>query len=537
MKVSVIVPVYGVEAWIERCAHSLLSQTWEDLEVIFVNDGTTDRSMEILSEVVKQYPSRDVQILHQSNAGLPQARLAGLRKATGEYVLHMDSDDWAAPEMIEALAKAAAETGSDMVYCDAVEDRPQGRIRPIHNHTYADCPSYARAMVDFRVNSYLWNKLIRRSLYAEDLFYPTISMHEDMVLLSQILPRGGRCTRVPRAMYHYNRTNVGSLSLRSKAERDVQSAGNYLQLCTFWKGRADSPLRSLQPSLLLRAGWIALHNDPSLADRYPILRESMLILKPSAFHTLKQQYRFLRIKSWLGKRPFHSKRILCCIFNYNENEKAIAWSRRLSPYFDTVILDSGSQPPCDDPTAVHLDNIYYSGLMNEAYARACEGQYPWTVVITSDLEISDKSAKALCYRMEKISFSCNVGLYQPANSLFGNSHSKSKTHFFGGIRKSNFQEGWFHMVRTDLLGKICPVDLSVNRLGWGLDMGLCFYANRDGLLILIDSSINVKHPEGTGYRRDEADRQMAAWQKTVPGFQDPFHMPKAPGSIQYPDTL
>ena len=92
-----------------------------------------------------------------------------------------------------------------------------------------------------------------------------------------------------------------------------------------------------------------------------------MILKPSAFHTLKQQYRFLRIKSWLGRRPFHSKRILCCIFNYNENEKAIAWSRRLSPYFDTVILDSGSQPPCDDPTAVHLDNIYYSGLMNEAY--------------------------------------------------------------------------------------------------------------------------------------------------------------------------
>lgn len=68
-------------------------------------------------------------------------------------------------------------------------------------------------------------------------------------------------------------------------------------------------------------------------------------------------------------------------------------------------------------------------------------------------------------------------------------------------------------------------------------MSPCFYANRDGLLILIDSGINVKHPEGTGYRRDEADRQMAAWQKTVPGFQDPFHMPKAPGSIQYPDTL
>ncbi|MBP3202048.1 MAG: glycosyltransferase family 2 protein [Bacteroidales bacterium] len=299
MKVSVIVPVYGVEAWIARCAHSLLSQTWEDLEIIFVNDGTPDKSMEILAEVLKLYPKREVIILHKENAGPPQARLSGLKKATGDYVLYMDSDDWAQPEMIEKLARAAMATGADMVYCNAVEDRPKGRVRRIHNRRYSDCMSYARAMVDFRVNSYLWNKLIRRSLYREDLFYPTIGMHDDMVLLSQVLPLGCQCTLVDEVLYHYNRTNVHSLSLQKKEERDIASARNYLQLCSFWKGRTDSPVASLLPSLILRAGWIALRYAPSLADEYPILRDYLLQLHLSAFSNPKKIYRFLRIKAGL----------------------------------------------------------------------------------------------------------------------------------------------------------------------------------------------------------------------------------------------
>ncbi len=91
--VSVIVPVYGVEAYIEQCARSILGQTYPALECIFVNDGTPDRSMDILAEVVKDFPARNVVIVNKENGGLPHARWSGLEAATGEYVMHVDSDD------------------------------------------------------------------------------------------------------------------------------------------------------------------------------------------------------------------------------------------------------------------------------------------------------------------------------------------------------------------------------------------------------------------------------------------------------------
>ena len=527
MLVSVIIPVYGTEKYIDRCARSLLTQTWDELELIFVNDGTTDKAVEVLKRTLEDYPQRKVTLIEQANAGLPQARLKGLRNAKGEYILHVDSDDWVEPTMVEKLAQAAMETHADMVYCQAWKEFGDGRRRIVHDRSYDDCPSYARAMLRFKAHGYVWNKLIRKSLMREDFFYPVIGMHEDMVLLSQVLGSGGRCTCVPEPLYHYRRDNLTSISNQQKDKRDVDSARNFLQLCAFWEDRSDSPLRESLPGILVRCGWIASRLAPELADEFPFLRGKLLLMPRRAVSGPKQWLRLHKAKKWLRSRPFHSRRILCCIFNYNENEKAIQWSENLSPCFDTLILDSGSQPRCGHPTAVHLDNIYYSGLMNEAYRRAQEGDYPWVMILTSDLEISEKMVHPLRLRMEAISYTENVGLYQPGNAFWGNSHSRSKARITGGIRSTNFQEGWFHLMRTDLMGKICPIDLNINRLGWGVDMALSYFANREGLRILVDSDVTVLHPSGTGYNRDEAQRQMNAWLQTIPGYEDPFHMKKA----------
>ena len=136
-----------------------------------------------------------------------------------------------------------------------------------------------------------------------------------------------------------------------------------------------------------------------------------------------------------------SNRILCCIFDYCEHTGAIAWADRLSPHFDTVILDSGSVPPCPHPLAVHLDNIYYSGLMNEAFRRGKEGGYGWVMVVTSDLQISEKNAALLVEAMKQISRSTNVGLYQPSTAWKGRSLPQSRCHWTGRMRCTNFQEG------------------------------------------------------------------------------------------------
>lgn len=120
-KVSVVIPVYGVEKYIERCARSLFEQTLDDIEYIFVNDCTKDRSIDILNEVINDYPARKQQIRivhHEKNKGLPFARQSGWQVATGEYVANCDSDDWVDLNLYEMMYKEAIEKNADIVVSD-----------------------------------------------------------------------------------------------------------------------------------------------------------------------------------------------------------------------------------------------------------------------------------------------------------------------------------------------------------------------------------------------------------------------------------
>lgn len=110
MKVSVIVPVYKVEKFIERCAISLFSQTLQDVEFIFVDDASPDNSVQIVQKCIREYPHRESQtviLTHEKNMGLPAARNTGLAVAKGEYIFHCDSDDFVEPDMLEQLYNTA----------------------------------------------------------------------------------------------------------------------------------------------------------------------------------------------------------------------------------------------------------------------------------------------------------------------------------------------------------------------------------------------------------------------------------------------
>ena len=116
--VSILVPVYGVEQYIERCARSLFEQTYPNLEFVFVNDCTPDKSIEVLRQVIEDYPERkaSVRIInHEKNRGLAAARNTALDNATGEFVSHVDSDDWLELNAIDSLVKKQLETGADIV--------------------------------------------------------------------------------------------------------------------------------------------------------------------------------------------------------------------------------------------------------------------------------------------------------------------------------------------------------------------------------------------------------------------------------------
>ena len=125
--VSVIVPMYGVENYIARCAESLFAQTYPHIEFIFVDDGCKDRTVDVLRGILgKQEPALQarVRIISKENAGLPHARKTGLDAATGEYVLHVDSDDWLEPTAVEKLVRKAVETEADIVVYDFWKEYP-----------------------------------------------------------------------------------------------------------------------------------------------------------------------------------------------------------------------------------------------------------------------------------------------------------------------------------------------------------------------------------------------------------------------------
>ena len=119
IKVSVCIPVYGVEKYIERCARSLFEQTMSDgIEFIFVNDCTPDKSIEILEKVLAEYPHRKKQtqiINHEKNSGLVAARKTGLAHATGEYIIHCDSDDWVDVDFYQVMYETAINNNADVV--------------------------------------------------------------------------------------------------------------------------------------------------------------------------------------------------------------------------------------------------------------------------------------------------------------------------------------------------------------------------------------------------------------------------------------
>ena len=124
-RISLIVPIYGVERYIRQFAESALGQTYDDVQFVFVNDGTKDRSMEVLEQLVDEKFSHlrpRIVIINKENGGLPSARKAGLDAAEGEYVLFADSDDWLEKDAVAKVMAKVEETDADIVYFDLIKE-------------------------------------------------------------------------------------------------------------------------------------------------------------------------------------------------------------------------------------------------------------------------------------------------------------------------------------------------------------------------------------------------------------------------------
>ena len=301
--VSVIVPVYGVERYIARCTRSLLAQSYPCSEFIFVDDGSPDRSVERLEEVIAaEFPSRAdaVRIIRQANAGQARARQAGLDAASGEYVLMVDADDWIETTAVEQLvAKAVAEDADIVVYDFWKEYRHFHKRDSEKDSSIRDNLLFRRRLYNYKSYGYIVNKFCRRSL-CQDMFVPKYNMHEDIVFSTQIIYKARKIVHLRKALYHYDRTVSGSQSHGpSKKERRTRSARNMLDLYEYFRGRADSPVKGVEDEIILKSAWIAYTLNRDLFAERPYLAAEALTFpyRCGRFVTIPEQLilrRFLK---------------------------------------------------------------------------------------------------------------------------------------------------------------------------------------------------------------------------------------------------
>lgn len=283
--VSVIVPVYGVEAYLEACLSSIAAQTCGDFEVIMVNDGTRDGSPAIMARWAKADPR--FRVLCKENGGLSSARNAGMDEAAGDYLLFVDADDWIAPNLVEDTLRAARESGAEQVhfnYRRAFEERVEDAYLPLKDEVVdlrsLGLPTYFyRYWMPYVHGQEAWARLYRRSVVEENhlRFAPNDEVFAEDTLMSAMLLFHTERLAVLKEPYLYYRQRPGSIMDRPKprlAKRLIALSSRlnaYARACGL-----ERTLKDVLPVLcydkLITKG---ISQDPSLTDVHGAMREAL----------------------------------------------------------------------------------------------------------------------------------------------------------------------------------------------------------------------------------------------------------------------
>lgn len=220
---SFIVPVYGVEAYLEKCVDSMLGQSYEDFEIILIDDESPDRCGQICDEYAARYPHK-VRSLHQKNNGSGAARNYGIAQAQGEYLIFVDSDDYIAPDLLADLHEAIEKTPAEL-YIFGAEKEKDGKLiehldpqAPVGKpFTVRDCPA-----LFFGVTA-PWSRAYHRSLFAPEnhISFPPKVWYQDIRVVTKIFVRAKSIVRLPKRYYHYIHRE-GSATVNKNAKRNVE---------------------------------------------------------------------------------------------------------------------------------------------------------------------------------------------------------------------------------------------------------------------------------------------------------------------------
>ena len=200
--ISVIVPVYNVEKFLDKCISSIVNQTYKNLEIILIDDGSTDESVQICDKW--QEKDNRVRLTHKENTGVSDTRNIGLEKTTGEYICFVDSDDYIEPDYIENLYKSLTENNADIASCGHIAEAYSNSVILFSNSNFvADTEeTLKRLFLRNDVFPVLWGKLYKKELF-DGIRFPDGKIHEDIATVYKVLAKSKITTHIDKAGYHY----------------------------------------------------------------------------------------------------------------------------------------------------------------------------------------------------------------------------------------------------------------------------------------------------------------------------------------------
>ena len=225
-KVSVIVPVYNVEKFLPRCLDSIINQTLKDIEIICINDGSPDNSLQILEDYAKK-DSR-IRIINQENSGPSVSRNKGILMAQGEYIGFVDSDDWLDVDFYEKLYAAAQKYDADIAACGIKVYRKYSRVNYMLKYTKESCVDDLERklyLCDVPETCNVWNKIYRTTFIKNNNieFEVGINFGEDVSFTMEALYFSENLVTIPNTLYNYDRLNVNSI-VRTKSDKLIRDA-------------------------------------------------------------------------------------------------------------------------------------------------------------------------------------------------------------------------------------------------------------------------------------------------------------------------
>lgn len=315
--VSILIPIYGVEKYIERCAISLFEQTYNEIEYVFVDDCTKDKSIDVLKSVLEKYPARMSQVKivrHAENRGLAAARNTALDNAAGDYLMHVDGDDYLELNAVKLLVDCALKANADIVACDSFSVYSDKKLRSVYAMPQ-DKREYIQSLLEKKISPCIWGKLFSTKFVRTSGVRSIEGLNhgEDYATVPRLVYYANQIVHLPVPLYNYVQYNTGAYTknITQKSIDNLLWADEVLDV--FFRGMSEyrnvlilSKLRS--KLALLKMGQIEiydsvanLYRDLEKQNMHLLALKDRILLKMINWHLYRLAYVYSHVGLWLKR--------------------------------------------------------------------------------------------------------------------------------------------------------------------------------------------------------------------------------------------